>query len=61
MNERMNKHIKRTQNLVLKGFIQISFGLSLKANTYHKRIVELSSQAKLEIQDVKATEFELVL
>ena len=42
----MNKHITRTQNLVLKGFIQISFGLSLKANTYHKRIVELSSQFK---------------
>ena len=60
-NEWMNKHIKRTQNLVLKGFIQISVGLSLKANTYHKRIVELSSQAKLAIQDVKVTEFELVL
>ena len=61
MNEWMNKHIKRTQNLVSKGFTQISVGLSLKANTYHKRIVELSSQAKLAIQDVKATEFELVL
>ena len=57
----MNKHIKRTQNLVSKGFIQISVGVSLKANTYHKRIVELSSQAKLAIQGVKATEFELVL
>ena len=57
----MNKHIKRTQNFVSKGFIQISVGLSLKANMYHKRIVELSSQAKLAIQDVKATEFELVL
>ena len=33
MNEWMNKHIKRTQNLVLKGFIQISFGLSLKAKS----------------------------
>ena len=57
----MNKHIKRKQNLVLKVFIQISVGLSLKANKYHKRIVELSSQAKLAIQDVKASDFELVL
>ena len=60
MNEQT--HNKDT-NLVLKGFIQISFGLSLKANTYHKRIVELSSQFKQswQFKDVKATKFELVL
>ena len=52
MNEQTHKKDK-----ILKGFIQISFGLSLKA----KSALELSSQAKLAIQDVKATEFELVL
>ena len=53
----MNKHIKRTKSCFERFYSNILWSI-FKSK---KRIVELSSQAKLAIQDVKATEFELVL
>ena len=58
MNEQTYK--KDTKSCFERFYLNILWSI-FKSKHVHKRIVELSSQAKLAIQDVKATEFELVL